>query len=114
LICKNIEFEDLFIDDFRQEIRLVTHFEHKDHFYYTYFRYSKENPNWHFISVEHADAETCKHCISHMDEDSWEDYQCWYLEQYRNQIFDEIMSIETIQDKIRNFRLEAITCGYNY
>jgi hypothetical protein len=110
LLCENIKFEELFIDTSHNIIKLFTAFEYCGYKYDGYFRYSKE---WDLYKIFHAHFTGC-HLCNKLPGKEHEGYRCIYLWQYKNKIEKEIMANDTIKEKLKNFRLEAITAGFNY
>jgi hypothetical protein len=112
-ICKNIELEDLSIDKRFNIITLSTAFEHCGFQYDADFRYNQISKEWYLSDIYHTNMMACSLCIENSPQ-ILDEYYCRYLLEFRCEIRQEIMADAVIKEKIKNFRLEAITAGFDY
>jgi hypothetical protein len=112
-ICENIEFKDLFIVENYNTIKLYSTFEHFGYRYDINFNYIPSGKEWRLTNLLHPDFTACPKCKKYLDH-TWKDRHCRYLLQYSDTIKNEILADSIIAEKMRNFRLEAITAGFDY
>jgi hypothetical protein len=112
-ICENIRFNRLFIDNGKNTIRLYTTFEHCDYHYDACFTFSRSSKFWKLNEIFHTNYSACLNCMEYCSDD-YNDFDCRYLERYKEEIREKILDDPIVSEKIRNFRLEAITAGFNY
>jgi hypothetical protein len=114
IICENIECKKLYIDKGFNTIRLHISFEHAEERYNAFFRYISPSKEWYLANIHHNDDTACQKCIEFVPKIKQHRLQCNFFNEKRVEIAKEILANATIEEKLRNFRLEAITSGFNY
>jgi hypothetical protein len=114
-ICENITFDNLFIDKGFNTIRLYVKFDHFEDQYDAYFRYIHSLKVWYLSEILHSNNKPCLECLKNLPRTRQENLQCVFFDQfYRIGIEREILGDANIKEKLKNFRLEAITAGFDY
>jgi hypothetical protein len=111
--CNQIQFKNIFILNHKvKELILLVSFENSGNFYDVYFKYV--NFEWSFKNIYHSNYEHCSHCLKHVNENERLYSICKYCRFYKAKIKDELLNDKIVKQKIKNYRLEAITNGFKY
>jgi hypothetical protein len=113
LKCNQIQCIDISIYHIDKPIELHVIFENDGNFYDVYLNYFNTERKWNFGVIYHRDRVCCSHCKKNLPSHYQLDYRCIFYSNYTDELTDILLSNPTIQEKIKNFRLEALTNGFN-
>jgi hypothetical protein len=113
-LCHHIEFKELSVNPVLDEINLYIRFENDGFFYDVTLDYKNSLNKWTIDSIYHKEHEICDKCFDYMFKTEETDFPCKRLEKFESEIKKELLNDPKVKEKIKNFRLEAITSGFVY
>jgi hypothetical protein len=113
-ICNDIEVKDLFIDHDFHTIRMFLTFTHCGHPYIASFRFMNAISEWNLVSVEHSIDIPCQKCSKFLPPGQRDNFLSDFFKHCRDVIQNELLADPVVLEKLKIFRLEALTNGYNY
>jgi hypothetical protein len=115
--CNQIECKDLAIVEGEEMIRLHAVFENNGDLYDVYLIYFDKVYTWSLEAIYHRYRTCCHNCKENYPKHQQLDNICNFFSNYQTKypekIVSEIIIHPVIQEKINNFRLEAITHGFD-
>jgi hypothetical protein len=113
-VCDEIAFDEIYIDETTKFLKMQVKVKHNHCKYAVFFNYDNNLKTWSIRRCYHSEPYLCKNCKEHVKIEQQDDIKCHYMDQFKESIESEVLNNAIIKEKINNFRLEAITAGYNY